>query len=79
MLKSISKSLGLATILLCAASPTYAYLDPGTGSMILQGLIAGVAVASLTVKTWWYQIKGLFSGKADESPEQDKQEKSDSP
>lgn len=27
----------------CAPNPAYAYLDPGTGSMILQLLLGGVA------------------------------------
>lgn len=40
--------------------PAAAYLDPGTGSMILQGIIAGIAVAALTIKTYWYKIRGLF-------------------
>ena len=53
-----------------------AYLDPGTGSMILQGIIAAIAVVGFTLKNYWYKIRGLF-GKAtptslledDEQPE----------
>lgn len=45
---------------LSIASPAYAYLDPGTGSMILQGIIAGLAITSVTIKMWWYKIKSLF-------------------
>lgn len=40
-----------------------AYLDPGTGSMILQGLIAGVALAWFTIKTYWYKLAALFGKK----------------
>jgi len=40
-----------------------AYLDPGTGSMILQGIIAGIAVAGFTIKNYWYRIRAFF-GKA---------------
>ena len=39
---------------------TIAYLDAGTGSMILQGLIAGIAVAGFTIKTYWYKLRSLF-------------------
>ena len=39
---------------------THAYLDPGTGSMILQGLIAGIAVGWFTIKTYWYKIASFF-------------------
>jgi hypothetical protein len=35
------------------ASPAYAYLDPGTGSMIIQLVVAGVLGALFTIKTWW--------------------------
>ncbi len=40
-----------------------AYLDPGTGSMILQGLIAGIALGWLTLKNYWYKIAGFFGKK----------------
>ena len=41
-----------------------AYLDPGTGSMILQGIIAGIAVAGFTIKSYWYKIRAFFGKKA---------------
>jgi hypothetical protein len=37
-----------------------AYLDPGTGSMILQGIIAAIAVAGFTIKSYWYKIRSFF-------------------
>ena len=37
-----------------------AYLDPGTGSMILQGLIAGIAVSWFVIKTYWYKLRSFF-------------------
>lgn len=44
-------------------STSFAYLDPGTGSMILQGIIAGIAIAGFTIKNFWYQILGYFGKK----------------
>ncbi|WP_112661800.1 hypothetical protein [Microvirga flavescens] len=42
-------------------SPAYAYLDPGTGSILLQALIGGIA-ASVTVGSLYYQkVKAFFS------------------
>ncbi|TPJ08347.1 hypothetical protein FJ428_07915 [Mesorhizobium sp. B2-8-1] len=41
------------------AVPAYAYLDPGTGSMLLQGLIAGIATAT-TILTVYYQRLKTF-------------------
>jgi hypothetical protein len=50
----------LAVVLISFSSTAAAYLDPGIGSMILQGLIAGVAVAGFTIKTYWYKLRSLF-------------------
>lgn len=47
-------------ILLTTSTTASAYLDPGTGSMILQGLIAGIAVAGFTIKTYWYKLRSMF-------------------
>lgn len=47
----------------------HAYLDPATGSIILQGLLAGLAGALLTVKLYFYKIKGFFIRKQDSSPD----------
>ena len=47
---------------LLLSSPAHAYIDPGTGSMILQGLLAGIAVAIGVARTYWQRIKGFFSG-----------------
>lgn len=49
--------------LLALHSPAYAYLDPGTGSMILQGLIGGVAVGAATISVYWKKLTSLFSGR----------------
>jgi len=38
----------------------HAYLDPGTGSMLLQGLIAGLAATSVVIGRYWYKVKSYF-------------------
>ena len=38
----------------------FAYLDPGTGSMIIQGLIAGVVMVSMAIKMYWRKIVGFL-------------------
>jgi hypothetical protein len=43
----------LVTLAFSVSTPAHAYLDPGTGSILLQGLIAGVA-GGLTVITMYY-------------------------
>jgi hypothetical protein len=48
---------------LSIASPAYAYLDPGTGSMLVSAVIGVAAAVGLAVKMFWYRIVGLFRGK----------------
>jgi len=44
-------------------SNVHAYLDPGTGSIIIQGIIAAVLSITIAVKTYWFKIKAFFSKK----------------
>ena len=40
------------------AGPAHAYLDPGTGSMILSALIGILAAVALALKMFWYRLVG---------------------
>lgn len=47
----------------------FSYIDPGTGSVIIQALI-GVAVgAGVLIKTYWSKIKALLGSKASKTNE----------
>lgn len=35
----------------------YAYLDPGTGSILLQGLIGAIAAGLAFFKFYWHKVK----------------------
>jgi len=48
--------------LLALPQDAAAYIDPGTGSLILQGLIAGLAAAAVVIRGYWYRIKAFFRG-----------------
>ena len=37
--------------------PAYAYLDPGTGSILLQVILGGIAGAMVAGKLYWSKIK----------------------
>lgn len=72
---------GLAALLgiagLAASAPSHAYLDPGTGSIILQSILAGIAVAVGVLRLYWYRFKSFIasitgnSGDAEGQGEQD--------
>jgi hypothetical protein len=51
----------LVCLELAMSKPAYAYLDPGTGSFIIQMVIASVAGALFAVKTYFRQIKSFLS------------------
>ncbi len=45
------------------AFPAHAYLDPASGSMLLQMIVGGVAGAALAIKMFWHRILGFFGVK----------------
>ncbi len=53
----------------------YAYLDPGSGSLILQLILAAVLGGLLLLKSYWKKIKdgvkGLFTGRQEVEDEVD--------
>lgn len=50
-----------AVLLIGAPTEAMAYLDPGTGSMLLQGLIAAVAAVATFASVFWQRVKGFFA------------------
>lgn len=42
-------------------TPAFAYMDPGTGSVLLQMAFAGVAGIWLVLKLYWRKIKTLVA------------------
>jgi len=60
MKKFSPKNIARILFLVGLPIPAYAYLDPGTGSIILQGIIAGIASVSFAVKLYWHKLKSLF-------------------
>jgi hypothetical protein len=56
-----------------------AYLDPGSGSMILQMLAGGVAAVAVTAKLYWNRVlKFLHIKKDDEDTESPQPQQTDS-
>lgn len=63
--------------LLALSTPAHAYIDPGTGGMLLQLLLGGAAGALVIGKLYWLRIKegfqSIFGGgvKPEESGDSD--------
>jgi len=49
----------LVPLSLCTGS-AWAYLDPGSGSMLLQVILGGVAAVGVVLKMYWYRIKAAL-------------------
>ena len=47
----------VAVLLILSAGPVNAYLDPGTGSMLLQVILGGIAAVGVAIKLFWHKIR----------------------
>jgi hypothetical protein len=47
-------------LMLAAPADAQAYLDPGTGSILLQGLIAAVAAAVMVLRGRWIRLRDFL-------------------
>ena len=67
IMRNFTKSALLVALIVafvCCAFPSQAhagYLDPGSGSTLVQGIIAGIAA----MKRFWRKLMGIFTGKKD--------------
>ena len=58
----IKTALLIATIAFVSSlsGPLEAYLDPGTGSMAIQMILAGVVAGIAAAKVYWHKISSLI-------------------
>jgi hypothetical protein len=49
----------IVTYLVCLTSNAWAYLDPGTGSILLQGLIAALATSLFFLRSSLDRLRGF--------------------
>ena len=67
-------------VLVTAWLPAFAYIDPGSGSAIMSLIIGFFVALGLTVKTYWYKLKALFTrqtrsaGNPDPEPEKSRED-----
>ena len=61
----MKKYINLYTLILCFTSifvsPAYAYLDPGTVSIVLQSILAAIAGVIATYRLWLFKLKSFLS------------------
>lgn len=53
-------SLFSCLIVLVLEQSAYAYIDPGSGSMLLQIILGGIAGAIVAVKLFWHRMRDIL-------------------
>ncbi len=56
-------------LLLLMFTDAVAYLDPGTGSMLLQVILGGVAAVAVAIKLYWHKVRAALGMAKKEQPE----------
>lgn len=59
-MKNKKSLLLICVYFLCSISEANAYLDPGTGSIILQSILAFIAAIGATGSIYWEKIKTII-------------------
>ena len=65
------KIIIFVVLLLLFVADTEAYLDPGTGSMLLQVILGGVAAVGVAIKLYWHKLRAAFGMGRKAGPEDD--------
>ena len=63
MKPNLPKVLFFAGLLCALPTAALAYIDPGTGSYLIQLLVAGFVAVSFTTKIFWKRISKFVSTK----------------
>jgi len=61
----------ITVLLLLVFTDAVAYLDPGTGSMLLQVILGGIAAVGVAVKLYWHKLRAYFGMAKKEETEDD--------
>jgi len=63
---------GVTVLLMLSMGNAHAYLDPGTGSAILQGILGALAALAVALKLYWHRFLRLIGlRKKLEEPQQE--------
>ena len=61
----------ITVLLLMMLTDAVAYLDPGTGSMLLQVILGGIAAVGVAIKLYWHKLRVAFGvGKKEDSEDE---------
>jgi len=58
-MKRITSVLFFVSVLFVFVTQAHAYIDPGTGSMMIQALLAAIAAGAVAIGVFWGRFKTL--------------------
>jgi hypothetical protein len=67
-MKRSTVALLALVVFLTSTLPAYAYVDPGTGSMLIQLVTGGVAGSLVLARLYWRRLKDKLTGKTSAPP-----------
>ncbi len=50
----------ITILLLLVFTDAVAYLDPGTGSLLLQVILGGIAAVGVAIKLYWHKLRAAL-------------------
>ena len=59
-MKYLSITIGLTGLLAITPATAHAYIDPNSGSLMLQAILGGVAGLAVFAKIYWHKLKGML-------------------
>jgi hypothetical protein len=63
-MKPLTRAAALAAVALAATpADAFAYIDPGSTSLLLQGIIGGIAAFLVMTRSWWQRLLGRARGR----------------
>ena len=65
MVRTAGGAAAAAAALLALEAPVHAYLDPGSGSMLLQVLLGGFAAIGVAIRLYWQRAAARFRRQGD--------------
>ena len=59
-MKHVTKIFSMLAVLMLFPMSAHAYLDPGAGSALIQGILGAVAAIGVALKLYWHRILKFF-------------------
>jgi len=63
-ISNIKPLLALTLLFLASPQSAFAYIDPGSGSVVMTAIFGFIAAIAYTFRKYFYRLRKLFGGKS---------------